>query len=112
MTKKKDGPKVDAELEHAWEILTDVAVFHSRSSSLLQTFLSSDSAASSEWEWEAYLAQVFGLPLHHPAVDRLAAKVRAQEKPYRRINYSTPAKTREFIGRLEQHAYPAFQGPS
>jgi hypothetical protein len=104
--------KPDEELEHAWSILTDEAVLRSRAAKLLQTFLASDAAQGSDWQWEVYVSDLFDLPLDHPAVERLAAKIRVQERPYGRINYATPTKAQAFVGRLEQHAYPAFQGPS
>ena len=108
----KNEGKLDADLERAWGILTDEARLRARAASILQTFLASESASGSEWRWEAYVAELFELPLEHPAVERLAARIRAQERPNGRINYATPAKARDFIGRLEQHAYPAFQGPT
>jgi hypothetical protein len=109
MTKKAKDERPDARLEHAWSILTDENLLKTRGVKLLQTFLSSDAVAGADWRWEAYVADLFELPLDHPAVERLAAKIRVQEKPFRRINYATPGKAQAFVARFEQHAYPAFQ---
>jgi hypothetical protein len=112
MAKKSKEERPDAKLEHAWSILTDETLLRTRAVKLLQTFLSSDAAAGSDWQWEAYVANLFELPLDHPAVERLAAKIRVQERPFRKINYATPNKAQAFVARFEQHAYPAFQGGS
>lgn len=111
MAKKARSERPDAELEHAWSILTDETLLRTRAPKLLQTFLSSDAAAGSDWRWEAYVAALFELSESHPAVLRLAAKIRIQERPFRKINYATPGKAQAFVARFEQHAYPAFQGP-
>lgn len=112
MAKKTNEDKSDAQLEHAWSILTDEALLRSRAAKVLQTFLASDEATGSDWCWEAYVADLFELPREHPAVDRLAAKIRIQERPFRRLNYATPGKAQAFVARFEQHAYPAFQAGS